>query len=124
MSGSNSRLAGVIVLTINGSIFNVVGDAEYQAVTVLRETLKGQSTVEGFSEMPLECYFAANLRDSGTVSVASLGALTSATIIAQLANGKTLYGTPMWQVGEIGVKTQDGTFPIRFEGPSLIESTV
>src|SRR5579875_3037520 len=109
MSGSNMRLAGVVAFTINGATWNVVGDLEYSPTTVLRETIKGQSAVEGYSEMPQEGSISANLRDQGGTTVYSLNQLANATIIAQLANGKTVYGTPMWQVGEIDVNTQEGS---------------
>jgi hypothetical protein len=122
MSGSNLRLAGVAALTIDGAPWNVVGDLEYSPTTVIRETLKGQTQVEGYSEMPQQGSITANLRDQGGTTVASLNALTNSTIIAQLANGKTVYGAPMWQVGEIAVNTQEGTFKVTFEGPEVIES--
>jgi Phage tail tube protein len=118
---SGSRLAGVVAFTINGAAWNVVGDLEYAPTTVVRETLKGQSAVEGYSEMPTQGYISANLRDQGSTTIASLNALTNATVIAQLANGKTIYATPLWQVGELGVNTQEGTFALRLEGPSVIE---
>jgi Phage tail tube protein len=121
MSGTNLRIAGVAALTINGAAWNVVGDLEYGPTTVTRETMKGQTQVEGYSEMPQQGSITANLRDQGSTTIFSLNQLTNATIIAQLANGKTVYGTPMWQVGEIAVNTQEGSFKITFEGPSVIE---
>jgi hypothetical protein len=121
MSGSNMRIAGVVAFTINGATWNVVGDLEYSPTTVIRETVKGQSAVEGYSEMPQQGSVSANLRDQGGTTVYSLNQLTNATIIAQLANGKTVYATPMWQTGEIAVNTQEASFKITFEGPSVIE---
>lgn len=122
MSGSvNSRLAGIIALTIDGQTWTVVGDAEYSPSLVTRETLKGQSGVDGYSEMPNAPFFSANLRISASQPIASLNAKVNSTIVAQLANGATLFGQPMWQVGELSVNTQEGTVNVRFEGPSLIE---
>lgn len=122
MSGStNMRLAGVIALTIDGMTWSVVGEAEYSPSLVTRETLKGQSGVDGYSEMPTAPFFSANVRSSGNAPIASLNAKVNATIVAQLANGATLFGAPMWQVGELSVNTQEGTVNVRFEGPSLIE---
>jgi len=123
MSGTaGGRLAGVISLTIDGDTWDVVNDWEYSPNTVVRETLKGQSRVEGYSEMPQQGYMSGALRDRHDATVYSLASKTSCTIVAQLANGKTVYGANMWQVGEIGVRTQEGSFTIRFEGPSVIES--
>ncbi|HEX3984577.1 MAG TPA: phage tail tube protein [Acidisoma sp.] len=122
MSGTNLRLAGVAALTIDGAPWNVVGDLEYSPTVVTRETIKGQTQVEGYSEMPQQGSISANLRDQGGTTVNSLNLMTNVTVIAQLANGKTVYGDAMWQVGEIAVNSQEGTFKITFEGASVIES--
>lgn len=125
MSGTTSRrLAGVAALTIDGSAWDVVSELEYSPSTVTRETLKGQSGVEGFSEMPQQGYVSATLRMRSDVPVYSLNQKTNATIIAQLANGVTVYAYGAWQTGEIGVNTAEGTFSIRFESPSVVEATI
>jgi hypothetical protein len=123
MSGStNSRLAGVIALTIDGQTWSVQGEAEYSPSLVKRTTLVGQSGVDGYSEMPGVPFFSATLRISADTPIAALNAKVNSTIVAQLANGATLFGFPMWQVGDdLVVNTQEGTVPVRFEGPSLIE---
>ena len=123
MSGStNSRLAGVIALTLDGETWSVQGDAEYSPSLVKRSTLVGQSGVDGYSEMPGVPYFAANFRISASQPIASLNAKVNSVLVAQLANGATLFGQPMWQVGDdLPVNTQEGTVHVRFEGPSLIE---
>lgn len=125
MSGSTSRrLAGVAALTIDGDAWDIVGDLEYSPSTVTRETVKGQTAVEGYSEMPQQGYMSMNLRDRADATVYALNVKTNATIIAQLANGKTVYGYGMWQTGEIGVRTQEGSFAVRFESPTVVEATV
>ena len=125
MSGTTKgRLAGVVAMTIDGDAWDVVGDLEYSPSTVARETLKGQTAVEGYSEMPMQGYLSMNLRDRPDETVFSLNTKTNSTIIAQLANGKTVYGYGMWQTGEIGVNTQEGSFSIRFESPAVVEATV
>jgi hypothetical protein len=125
MSGStNRRLAGLASITIDGDCWDVAGDLEYSPSTVSRETLKGQTAVEGYSEMPQQGYMSMRLRDRADETVYSLNGKTASTIIAQLANGKTVYGYGLWQTGEIGVNTQEATFTIRFEGPSVVESTI
>jgi hypothetical protein len=125
MSGSTpkGRLAGIVALTIDGDTWDVASALEYSPNTVVRETLKGQSAVEGFSEMPQPGFMAMTLRDRPDATVYSLNSKTNTTVVAQLANGKTVYGAGMWQTGEIAVATQEGTFPIRFEGRNVIETT-
>ncbi len=124
MSGTRTtkRLAGVASITIDGDAWDIVGDLEYSPTTVTRETLKGQTAVEGYSEMPMEGFISMRLRDRADATVYSLNGKTSTQIIAQLANGKTVYGYGMWQVGELGVNTQEATFSIRFESGEVVES--
>lgn len=125
MSGTISRrLAGVVSFTIDGDAWDVVGPLEYSPSYVTRETVKGQSRVEGYSEMPMQGYVSVKLRDRGDETVQSLNGITNSTIVALLANGKTVYGAGMWQVGEIGVDTQEGTFTVKFESDTVTESTV
>jgi hypothetical protein len=124
MSGSTSRLlAGIVSFTIDGAPWNAVDAVEYTPTMVTRETLKGQSAVEGFSEMPQQGRIAAQLRDRADATVQSLNAVTNSTIVIQAANGKTVTGSGMWQVGDIRVGTKEGTFSIEFESDIVTEQT-
>lgn len=42
--------------------------------------------------------------------------MSDATIHLELANGKNVTGRNMWTVDAQEVKTQEGTFEVRFEG--------
>lgn len=125
MSGSTSRrLAGIVSFTLDGQAWDCAGDVEYSAVTVTRETMKGQTRVEGYSEMPMQGFISANLRDRPDATVFSLNQKTSSTIVIQAANGKTIFAAGAWQVGEIAVRTQEATFTIRFESDTVVETAV
>ena len=126
MSGTTSRrLAGIVACTIDGEAWDVAGDAEYMPTGTTRETLKGQSRVEGYSEMPNQGMIAFTLRDRGDEAVAFLGAKNFATVILVNANGKTVSGYGMWRVGEPpSVKTADGTFSIKFESDLVVEDVI
>lgn len=116
-------LAGIVVFTIDGAPWDVVDALEYTPTMAARETMKGQSRVEGFSEMPEQGRISATLRDRGDATVQSLNALTNSQIVAQAANGKTITGSGMWQVGEIKVGTKEGSFSIAFESDIVTEQT-
>ena len=125
MSGSTvNRKAGIATLTIDGSAYDVVGNLSYMAAGVKRETLIGQSGIQGYSEMPMAQYIQATIRDNGSLETGTLNQLTSSTLVLQLANGKTVYGDGMWNTDFEEVDTQEATFRVRFEGPSVIEQTV
>jgi hypothetical protein len=119
-----TRRAGVAYLTIDGDAWDVVGDLSYSAQTVTRETLVGQSGVHGYSEMPKAGFISATLRTRSDATSYSLASKTNTTIVAQLANGSTVYGANMWQTGDIEIKTQEATFTVRFDGIGVTETTV
>lgn len=91
-------LAGWASFTINGEVWNVVGDLEYRPSGMTNETLKGQSAVEGFGQMPVEGEISATIRDRDDRRIGDLQGASGFTIIAELANGKVVTGTDMWQV--------------------------
>ena len=125
MSGTTSRrLAGIASMTIDGDPWDVVSDLTWTSVNVIRETMKGQTAVEGYSEMPSQSHIGATLRDRSDASIASFNDMTSVTILVTQANGKQIYGANMWctEVGE--VRTQEGTFSVRFEGTSVTEQVI
>ena len=127
MSGTlttSRRLAGVVKFSINGTPWDVVGDLAWSISPVKRETLKGQSGVEGYSEMPMEQFISATLRDRGDVALETLITARNSEIQIQQANGKTISGYGMWctELGE--VRTQEASFAIRFEGDSVTETPV
>lgn len=123
INSTQNRRAGLATLTINGTSYDVVADAEYFANKVKRETLAGQSGVQGYSEMPVSGYISATLRDAGTMTVSDFNAMTNVTCVLTLANGKTVYGDGMWCTECEGVKTQEATFAIKFEGYTVMETT-
>lgn len=122
MAGSR-LLGGIVSFTIDGDTWNAVDAVEYTPTMVLRETAKGQSAVEGYTEMPEAGRIAATLRDRGDQTVLSLNGVTSSTIVVQAANGKTITGSGMWQTGQIRVATKEGTFSIEFESDIVTEQT-
>jgi hypothetical protein len=124
MSGSSFRLlGGIVMVTIDNDVWNAVDAVEYRPTFATREILKGQSAVEGFSEIPESGLISMTLRDRGDATVSSLNRKTAAEVVIQAANGKTISGFPMCQTGDIKVATKEGTFSITFEGPNVTEQT-
>lgn len=121
--GANNLLAGTASLTANGKTYMLVGELSYDPSTVKRESLSGQDGVHGFKEMPKTGKISGTLRDSGDLTVADLNAMTNATVVASLANGKTVIGRNMWTVDAQEVKTEDSTFQVVWEGPTVSEIT-
>ena len=118
----NERRAGVASLTLDGVAYDVVGSLRYSPTRVTRETLIGQSGIQGFKEMPRAGYIAASIRDSAVLNVGSFNAMTNVTAVAILASGKTVSGSGMWCVDAQEVDTVEAAFEVRFEGPSVEEN--
>lgn len=115
------RLAGIVALQIDGVSFVVRGGAKYRANNVERETIRAQSGIPGYKEMPMAGRIEAVLSDAGDLSVGLLGSLTLSTVTMQLANGKGVTGAAMWVVESQEVETEEGQFSIAFEGPLVEE---
>ena len=122
MADTTNRLAGIAYLTVDGQSFMVAGDLAYVVSKVSRETLIGQDAVHGYSEKPHPGSISGTLRDSGGLSVAALNAMTNVTVVAELANGKTITGRNMWTVEAQEVKTTEGTLEVKWEGLSVLEA--
>lgn len=121
MTNDPNRLAGTASVTIDGQSYTIVGDGTYRLSSVHRETLKGQSGVEGYSEMAEEGKISWKGRDGYNVDIAALNAATNATVVLSPANGKSIIGRNMWRTGDpIEINTEDGSFTIEFDGPDVI----
>lgn len=122
MADQTTALAGIVSLTIDGTSYLVAGDAKYQVSSRKRETLVGQDSVHGFSEMPRAGKISMTLRDRAGLSVTAVAAIVASTIVLELANGKTIVGSNMWNVEDQEVDTADGKVDIVFEGASVQEA--
>ena len=119
---ANPRLAGIASVAVDGTTYMLAGELEYGVSNVERETLTGQDAVHGYSEKPVPGYIAGTFRDNDEFDVLDFNGMTDVTVQAELANGKVISGSGMWTVSKQEVKTTDGTFQVRFEGP-VVETT-
>ena len=122
MADTTNRLAGIAFLSIDGTSYAVSGDLSYKVATVKRETLTGQDGVHGYSEMPVAGGVSATLRDTGGLSVADLNAMTNSTVVAELANGKTIIARNAWTVEAQEEKTAEATLEVKWESPDVTEN--
>lgn len=119
---TSRRLAGLASLTVDGISYDIVSGAAYQASKVKRETLAGQTRVEGYSEMPQAGFITAVIRDNAAFPVgATFSAITNSNVQLTLASGKTVLGTGMWCTELTEVATQEATFTVKFESDDVSE---
>ncbi|MGN6518660.1 MAG: phage tail tube protein [Dokdonella sp.] len=123
MSDTTNRLAGIATVTVDGVSYMLSGELEYQVSGVKRDTLVGQDRVHGYSEMPVQGYISGSFRDNGQLSTADINAMTNVTVVAELANGKTIVGRNGWTVETPpAVKTTEATFDVKWEFISVSEA--
>lgn len=122
MAIQQQRLAGIAQLFVDGNSYLLEGDLTYNVSKVKRETLTGQDDVHGWAEKPHAPFISCNLRDSGSLTVADLNGMTGVTVVAQLANGKTIVGSGMWTIDAQDVSTEDAKISVRWEGGSVQEA--
>ncbi|WP_289992141.1 phage tail tube protein [Photorhabdus laumondii] len=122
MGNTSNRLAGTAYVTVDGISIMVAGDFTWSPSTVTRETLTGMDYVHGYKEKPQAGFISCKVRDSGGTTVADFNNQTNVTIVAELANGKTIIGEGMWTVNTQEVASEDATFEVRWEGTSVTEN--
>lgn len=116
------RLAGVANLSVDGRRYMLADGLQYGVSTVERTSLVGQDRPHGYSEKPRVGFVSATLRDAYGMSVADFNAMTNVSVVAELANGKTIVGRNMWTVEAQEVNTMEGTFAVRWEGEFVEEA--
>jgi hypothetical protein len=116
------RLAGITGLTVDGTAYMVVSDVTWSPVRWRRETLAGLDSIHGFSEVPLQGFIEATLRDAGDLSVESFNEMRCVEVQVQLANGKVVGGANMWCVSALEVRAAEATFQVRFDGTQVNET--
>lgn len=117
MANNTNRLAGTATLAVDGQTYMLRGDFEYKPSTVTRESISGMDSVHGYSEKPTPGHIACTISDSGGLTVGDLNDMTNVTVVAELANGKTIIGRNMWTVEDQTAKATDATIEIKWEGP-------
>lgn len=122
MPDFTNRLAGTANLTVDGQNYMLVGDFDYNPSLFTRESLSGMDGVHGYSEKPRPGSINGTLRDAGGLSVADLNAMRNVTVVAQLANGKTVIGRNMWTIEDQTAKATDATIEVKWEGMSVTEA--
>jgi hypothetical protein len=113
-------IAGTCFVAVDGQRYPLVGDFAYRNSGVTREPKNGADGFHGHKEKPLNGMVRMRLRNSGAVSLSVLNDAVNATIVAELANGKTVIGRNMFRSGEpVTADAEEGEFEVTFEGPDV-----
>lgn len=115
MSGANV-IAGTAFVSVDGRTVMVAGKFSYFPGRVKRETKVGMDGIHGVKETFTPPFISCEVRDAGGLVVADFNDMTNVTIVAELANGKTVMGAGMWTVDSQEVDSEEATFPVKWEG--------
>jgi hypothetical protein len=121
---ATSLLAGTATLTVNGQSYALRGQFGYRPGIVGRTTIAGMDGIHGYKEKPIASQIKAQLTDTGTLSVASINQMVNVTLVAQLANGKTIVGSNMWTAGDDAqnVDSEEAQFDVVWESNNVTEN--
>ncbi len=112
-----ARVGGIISLQVDGVIFNAKGNFTFNFGAPKRKPVMGSDNrLHGFTEEPQVGFIEGEITDDGSVDLTAFINATGATVTLQLANGKLAVLTDAYYAGEGTGNTEEGNFPVRFEG--------
>lgn len=123
MADNTNRIAGTCYVSADGQRLALVGEFTYRPSNPVREAKMGADGFHGYKEKPMQGQIRAKLRDGNTLSVQALGQMTNITVVAELANGKTVVGRNMFVAGDAppSADAEEGEIEIVWEGPDVSE---
>ena len=121
---SSNLIAGTAQVTVDGTTYQLEGGLKYSPSTVKREAMMGMDGFHGWKETPVPGSITMSIRDAGDLTVGAFNAMRNATIVASLANGKTVTGRNMGATDAQEVDAEEAKFEVKFEGPQVSEQTV
>lgn len=111
-----NRIGGVAYLKIDGRQYPLRGKWKTNLMPTKREGIAGQDYTHGYKEMPRVAFISGDVSYMAGISIEDLPKITDATITLELANGKTHILHNAWWADESEVDTEEGSFPVKFEG--------
>jgi hypothetical protein len=112
---------GIALFKVNGAQLALRGSAVITPQISKRTPIVNQDQTVVFTVTGAAPGFKMNLSDSASLSLASLSAISDATLQLQLTNGKTYSLTNASQTGDMEDNTEDGSISVEFTGDTLQE---
>jgi len=99
-------------------LYDAKGSFSYNLGRSKKEAIVGSDSVHGYKETPQVAFIEGEITDRGTLDLAALVEMASATCTLALANGKMFILRDAWFAGEGTGNTEEGNIAVRFEGLS------
>lgn len=110
------RVGGTLFLKINGEQLQAKGEFTYNINPVKREYIAGSDTIHGYKEEPKVPFIEGAITDSDELDLQALQATVDATVILELANGKTIVLSEAGYTADGDATHTEGEIQFRFEG--------
>ena len=118
-----TRRGGIVFFSVNGIQKDVKGVATYRIGGMMRDDVVGQDTVHGFSEKPSPCVLTLSLSDAPTFDLKAENRIQDATLVLQLANGKSVSFRSAWGHGDWEGESSEGEIKAEYHALSANEQT-
>jgi hypothetical protein len=121
----SNRLAGIANITINGTTVEVVGNFTWTSQNFRNEPLTSMSDpYPGYKQTLMPATLKFEGRDQSDTALSFYSNLTDATIVAVLANGKTLTMTNADLMEQPTVNESEATMELSFAAETITEGTI
>ena len=109
------RVGGIINIKADGDLLEAKGNWTYDLGAPQREAVAGAGRVHGFKETPKPAFVEGAITDRQGLDVKRLQNIEDATVVLELANGKTIVLRDAWYAGDGQGSTEEGELNVRFE---------
>jgi hypothetical protein len=113
--GAN-RIGGIITFKIDGVQYAAKGNFTYNLGIPKKESVMGSDGFHGYKETPQAAFIEGEITDNVSVDIKKLAEIKDATILLNLANSKSIVLRNAFYAHEGTGNTDEGNFPVRFEG--------
>lgn len=116
-----NAVGGTITITVGGQRQRAKGAWTYNLGVDKKTAVVGADETHGYMREPQVPFMEGEITDHSTLDLRALQETTEATVVLELANGKSIILREAWYAGEGTVSTQEGNIAARFEGISAEE---
>lgn len=116
------RIGGIITFKVDGTQYAAKGNFTYNIGVPKREgVINADGKLAGFKETPQVAFIEGEITDQYDVDLKTLTGITDATVTLDLPTGKSIVLRGGYYAGEGTGNTEEGNFPVRFEGEEAEE---
>jgi len=110
------RIAGTAYITADGVQLALRGNLSVSISAYERTGIAGLDRVHGYEERPRVPFIECDVSLGNDTTIAQLSAITDATVVAKLANGRTYTLFDAWTKDAFELNAEQGMTRVRFEG--------